>query len=120
MKFYNWLSKPEASKIAIKDKRGNVTGYRPLSPRMQLHHHRVTSAILEKAVKWQYIKENLARRVEPPKVPYKETSYLDEFQTKELISLLEKECQPYRTICLLLLWTGCRRRRTYGIRMERY
>ena len=66
---------------------------------MQLHHHRVISCILEKAVKWQFIKENPAKRAEPPRVPHQEQPYLDEEQTKELISLLEKAEQPYRTIC---------------------
>lgn len=111
MKFYNYLATPEASKKYIKDEKGNIIGREPLSPRMQLHHHRIISAILEKAVRWQYIKENPAKRVEPPRVPYKETPYLDETQTKELISLLEKAEEPYRTVCLLLLWTGARRRR---------
>lgn len=115
MKFYKYLATPEASKMVIKDENGRVVGKKPLSPRMQLHHHRVISAILEKAVKWQYIRENPARRVDPPRVPYKETPYLDEVQTKELISLLEKANEPYRTICLLLLWTGCRRRRNYAV-----
>lgn len=110
-KFYNYLSKPEASKKVKKDKNGKVIGVEPLSPRMQLHHHRVISAILEKAVKWQFIKENPARRAEPPRVPHQEQPYLDEKQTKELISLLEKEEQPYKTICLLLLWTGRQKRR---------
>lgn len=105
MKFYNYLATPKASKKNKKDENGNIIGKEVLSPRMQLHHHRVISAILEKAVKWQFIKENPARRVEPPRVPYKETPYLDDVQTKELISLLEKAEEPYRTICLLLLWT---------------
>ncbi|MBQ6991784.1 MAG: hypothetical protein IJN50_02560 [Clostridia bacterium] len=109
MKFYNYLSKPEASKKYIKDENGKIIGREPLSPRMQLHHHRVISSALEKAVKWQYIQENPARRVEPPKVPYKETPYLDEIQTKQLIAQLEKAPEPYRTVCLLLLWTGARR-----------
>ena len=109
MKFYKYLATPEASKKVKKDKKGKIIAREPLSPRMQLHHHRVISCVLEKAVKWQFLKENPARRVEPPRVPYREQPYLDETQTKELISLLENAVQPYKTICLLLLWTGARR-----------
>ena len=104
-KFYRQLALPNASKIPIKDDKGNVIDYRPLSPRMQLHHHRVISAILEKAVKWQVVKENVARRVEPPRVPFVQAEYLDEKQAKELVALLEKQPNPYKTMCLLLLFT---------------
>lgn len=114
-KFYNYLATPEASKKVKKDKNGKVISREPLAPRMQLHHHRVISAILEKAVKWQFLKENPARRAEPPKVPRKEQIYLDEKQTKELISLLEKAEQPYKTFCLLTLWTGARRGEICGL-----
>ena len=105
MKFYRKLASPQASKMPIKDDKGNIIGYKPLSPRMQLHHHRVISAILAKAKKWKYIKENPASIAEAPRVPYKESAYLDEEQAKRLIELLENQINPYKTMTMILLFT---------------
>ncbi len=64
---------------------------KPLAPKTISNYHRLISAILEKAVKWQILMYNPCRRVEVPKVPRKETNYLDEVQASKLLNCLENE-----------------------------
>lgn len=107
--FYNNLAEKNMSNVPIKNEKGEIVGYKKLSPKTILHHHRLISSILTKAVQWQIIKENVANRVEPPKVPKHESPYLDEIQAKELIRLLENEPMQYKTAITLLIYTGLRR-----------
>ena len=79
------------------------------------HYHRLISSILEKAVKWQVILYNPCQRVEAPKVPIKEKSYLDEVQTAELIQCLDNEPLQYNTIIITLLYSGMRRGELCGL-----
>lgn len=89
-----------------------IDGKQKLSPKTILHHHRLISSILTKAVQWQIIKENVANRVESPKVPKHETPYLDKIQAKELMRLLENEPMQYKTAITLLIYTGLRHTNT--------
>lgn len=86
-----------------------------LSGKTILHHHRLISSILEKAVKWQVIFYNPCTRVEPPKAEKKEADYLDEIQAAQLIECLQDEPLQYRTIILTLLYTGMRRGELCGL-----
>lgn len=88
---------------------------KPLSGKTVLHHHRLISSILEKAVKWQVIFSNPCERVEVPKVERKEAKYLDEKQAAELLRCLENEPLQYRTIITLLLYSGMRRGELCGL-----
>lgn len=89
-----------------------IDGKQKLAPKTILHHHRLISSILTKAVQWQIIKENVANRVEPPKVPKHESPYLDEIQAKELMKLLENEPMQYKTAITLLIYIGLRHTNT--------
>lgn len=113
--FYNNLTEKNMSNVPIKNEKGEIIGYKKLSPKTILHHHRLISSILTKAVHWQVIKENVANRVEPPKVPKHESPYLDEVQSKELIRLLENEPMQYKTAITLLIYTGLRRGELLGL-----
>lgn len=113
--FYNNLAEKNMSNVPIKNEKGEIVGYKKLSPKTILHHHRLISSILTKAVQWQIIKENVANRVEPPKVPKHESPYLDEIQAKELIRLLENEPMQYKTAITLLIYTGLRRGELLGL-----
>lgn len=79
------------------------------------HYHKLISSILEKAVKWQIILYNPCQRVEAPKVQQKETSYLDEIQTAELISCLDSEPLQYKAMIITLLYSGMRRGELCGL-----
>ena len=86
-----------------------------LSGKTILHHHRLISSILEKAVKWQVIFSNPCSRVEVPKVDTKEAEYLDEVQAQELIRCLQSEPLKYRAMVIVLLYTGMRRGELCGL-----
>lgn len=87
----------------------------PLSAKTILHHHRLISSILEKAVKWQIIFSNPCDRTEIPKVERKEARYLDEKQAAELLACLDSEPLQYRAMITLLLYSGMRRGELCGL-----
>lgn len=115
------VSAPTAQKVAAAlgepiDKLFDVIERKEkLSGKTILHHHRLISSILEKAVKWQVIFSNPCARVEPPKAERKEAEYLDEFQAQELLKCLEEEPLQYRTMITVLLYTGMRRGELCGL-----
>ena len=78
-------------------------------------HHKLISKILSLAVQWGLVESNVAQRSTPPKVPYKETQYLDIEETKQLIHLLNDEPIQYRTMILMLIYTGMRRGELNGL-----
>ena len=99
-------------KVAVRDSNGKIVKYedKELAPKTQLHYFRLVSAILSKAVYWDYIKENPVAKVEAPKVIKRETEYLDIETIKTILKLLEKEPIHYRAFISLLIYSGIRRR----------
>jgi len=87
----------------------------PLSDQTIKHHHRLIHAILEAAVKWQYLKDNPASRLEAPKVEKKEARHFNEEQAMILVEALEFEPIKYKTIMLLTLYGGLRVGEVLGI-----
>ena len=87
-----------------------------LSGELQLHYHRFLSSMLDTAVQWQKIKSNPCSCVAAPKSDTKETAYLDEYQTAELIAALDEEPIMYRTAILLILNMGLRRGELCGLK----
>lgn len=120
IRFYHSLSEHGKSCRKKKDKTGKIIGNQDLAPKTILHYHRLISSMLNKAVKWQLIDENVAQRVDPPKVPYKEAKFLDDEQARQLILLLENEPIQYKTMIILLIYTGIRRGELCRIGVERY
>ena len=72
------------------------------------HHHRIISAILGAAVKWQVIFDNPASRVVTPKVHKKEAAYLDEKEALEVARALAHAPIKWRTATMLLMYSGMR------------
>lgn len=87
----------------------------PLSPKTVRHYHRLLSVMLNTAVIWQLIPSNPCARVKPPKADKKEAVYLDEIQAAELINALDSEPLRYKTIVMLLLYSGMRRGELCGL-----
>ena len=110
IRFYHSLSETGKSLRKKKDSTGKVIGNQDLSPKTILHYHRLISSMLSKAVKWQIIHENVAKRVDPPKVPYKEARFLDDEQARQMILLLENEPIQYKTMIILLIYTRIKAR----------
>lgn len=86
-----------------------------LSPKTIQHHHRFLSSVLNTAVEWQVIPYNPCDRVKAPKCENKEAACLDDVQVTELINALEKESLRYKTMIMLLLYSGMRRGELCGL-----
>lgn len=61
---------------------------------------------------------NPCRRVEAPKVPKKETKYLDDMQAIRLVECLEGEPLQYQAIIITLLYSGMRRGELCGLEWD--
>lgn len=113
--FYANLAEPGVNHHYKKGADGKPVGNRRLSPKTIQDHHRVISAILNTAIKWELIDRNVASGATPPKPPAKDIEYLDETQAKQLIQLLADEPIKYRTMIILLIYTGLRRGELNGL-----
>lgn len=113
--FYANLAEPGVNHHYKKGEDGKSIENRRLSPKTVQDHHRVISAILNTAIKWELIDRNVASGATPPKPPAKDIEYLDEAQAKQLIQLLADEPIQYRTMITLLIYTGLRRGELNGL-----
>lgn len=113
--FYKSLEADGLNKRKRRDSDGRVLNNGKLSLTTIADHNKIISSILSTAVKWGYVTENAARKADPPKAPYRETACLNEEQTKHLIELLENEPMQYKTMIILLLYTGMRRGELCGL-----
>jgi integrase len=88
-----------------------------LADRTILHHHRLISAILEKAKRTRIIPYNVAsEHATAPKIQRKEAKYLDEDQAQHIVGLLlAEEDIRVKTAILLLLYSGVRRGELCGL-----
>ncbi|WP_051132019.1 site-specific integrase [Ruminiclostridium papyrosolvens] len=86
-----------------------------LSDQTIKHHHRLISAMLEKAVKWQLLLNNPAERVEPPKVVKGEVPHYDESQAVTLLNYLEKEPIKFQAMVNLALYAQMREGEIMGL-----
>lgn len=94
----------------------SVYSDKPLAAKTLVHYHRLLNSLFEKAVKWNVLFDNPCRHVEPPKLVRHEAKFLDEEQTKRLLSELETAPFQYRVMVNLLLFTGARRGEICGLR----
>lgn len=78
-------------------------------------HHDLISSILGKAVKWDYIKENPAKKADPPSVEETEAVFLEEDQIDKVMTALSKEKLKYQALILLDLFSGQRRGEVTGL-----
>jgi integrase len=85
-----------------------VTSQDGLNPKTILHHHRLISSILNKAIKWGIIFDNPASRVEPPKLHPTEAQCYDENQVSQMFVLLSKEPLKYQCAVYIALYGGLR------------
>ncbi|MEN6316698.1 MAG: site-specific integrase [Clostridiaceae bacterium] len=78
-------------------------------------HHDLISSILGKAVKWNYLKENPAKKADPPDVEEAEAAFLEEDQIKQVMIALSKEKLKYQAMVLLDTFSGQRRGEVTGL-----
>lgn len=113
--FYRSLEADGVNQRKRYDENGNLINNGKLAPKTILDHHRVISKILATAVKWGLLEKNVAMRADPPKVPHREISYLNEQEVRQMLTLLEKEPIQYQTMITLLVYTGIRRGELCGL-----
>lgn len=113
--FYRSLEADGINQRKRYDENGNLINNGKLAPKTILDHHRVISKILSTAVKWGLLEKNVAMRADPPKVPHREISYLNEQEVRQMLTLLEKEPIQYQTMITLLVYTGIRRGELCGL-----
>ena len=87
-----------------------------LSPKTILEHHRLISSVLAVAVKEGVLSENVASRAAPPQVDAPEVNYLQPEVVKEVIEAIQTADIWWKTIALLLIYTGARRGEILGLR----
>lgn len=114
-RFYQNLAEDGVSKKVKKDKKGNVLPERKLSPKTIREHHVLISSMLKRAVKWNLIKENIAYRADPPRANPSDIDFLDEKEIQAIISALESEPITYKTMIVLIFFTGMRRGELFGL-----
>lgn len=79
------------------------------------HHHNCISAILQDAMDWDVIPQNVASRVKTPKVEQKEAAFYSEEEAAKIIKQLAKEDYKYATLFTLAFMTGLRKSELLGL-----
>ena len=92
-----------------------VAGKKFLSDKTILEYHRLLNSMFEKAVKWQILRDNPCKHLEPPKSKKIEARYLDEVETIKLLKCLEYEPLKYKAMINILLYSGMRRGELCGL-----
>lgn len=93
---------------------GRLDGKGGLTAQTVLHHHRILSQALERAVKWQLLGSNPAKAAEPPRVSKTEVRALD---TDTLGTLLKAAKLTILYVPVLLaVTTGLRRGELLGLK----
>lgn len=114
--FYNSLRKRHKyisiKNLGGKDEARETKEATALSESTIKHHHRVISAIFEKAIMWSVLKgNNPVKRVNPPKTEKKKARCYGENQVQDLLAALETvkpEEMKYKAATMIALMTGAR------------
>jgi integrase len=91
---------------------------KPLASKTIVEHHVLISSMLQKAVYWQLIVSNPAKRVKPPKRRKPKMKCYDDDQCRILIQALSKLTDneiKYKTAILLDIFSGMRRGELIGL-----
>lgn len=94
----------------------------PLSEHTIRHHHRLISALFEKAIKWEVFRgSNPVKRVDAPKPEKKKAKCYNEKQVKKLLKALdniELEELKYKVAIMIALTTGARLGEIMGLEWQ--
>lgn len=92
-----------------------------LSSKTIKNYINLISSILEKAVEWNYLKENVAKNVTIPKnynKPKKEQEIYNNEEIKQLFEVLQNEPEPFKTMVYISFYTGARRGEVLALRWK--
>lgn len=92
-----------------------------LSTKTIKNYIKLISSILEKAIQWDYLHENVAKYVTIPKnynKPKKEQEIYNNEEIKLLFDALKDEEEPFKTMVYVSFYTGARRGEVLGLRWQ--
>ncbi len=116
--FYNSLRKPHKF-LGLNDGAREEKEAEQLSEQTIKHHHRLISAIFEKAIKWDVLRgTNPVKRVDAPKTDKKKAKCFDEEQVRALLDALENtdpEELKYKVATMIALMIGARLGEVMGL-----
>lgn len=107
--------KPNSKKLIRLRKEYEQIQPQPVSSSTVKAYHRVLSSMLEKAVQWEVIDSNPAKKADPPKVKQKEAGYLEEEDARKLLNLIDNQPIQFKTMIALYLFSGLRRGELLGV-----
>lgn len=93
-------------------------GKSTLSDKTIRSHHALISSILEKAVKWNILLTNPAKRAEAPRMQRRTPQYLDETGARDLLEALDNEDIQKQAMVKLLMLFGMRRGELLGLKWQ--
>lgn len=108
-------------KLHIQDLANKLYEYYNLSSKTIKNYINLVSSILEKALEWNYLKENVAKNVTIPKnynKPKKEQEIYNNEEIKKLFEVLQNESDPFKTMVYISFYTGARRGEVLALRWK--
>jgi len=108
-------------KLHIQDLANKLYEDYNLSSKTIKNYINLVSSILEKAVEWNYLKENVAKNVTIPKnynKPKKEQEIYNNEEIKKLFKVLQNESDPFKTMVYISFYTGARRGEVLALRWK--
>lgn len=108
-------------RIHIQDFANKLLEEYNLSTKTIKNYIKLISSILEKAIQWDYIHENVAKYVTIPtnyNKPKKEQEIYNNEEIKLLFDALEDEQEPFKTMVYVSFYTGARRGEVLGLRWQ--
>ncbi len=108
-------------RIHIQDFANKLLDEYNLSSKTIKNYIKLISSILEKAIQWDYIHENVAKYVTIPQnynKPKKEQEIYNNEEIKKLFEALENEEEPFKTMVYVSFYTGARRGEVLALRWQ--
>lgn len=108
-------------KLHVQDLANKLYEEYNLSSKTIKNYINLISSILEKAVEWNCIKENVAKNVNIPKnynKPKKEQEIYNNEEIKQLFDALKNEEEPFKTMVYVSFYTGARRGEVLALRWK--
>lgn len=119
LEFYQSLRKDHKYIRLFKDGKRKEGKSGKLSEQTIRHHHRLISAIFQKAIKWNVYKgENPAQHVDAPKVEKKKAACYDLDQIKMLLKVIKKEELKNQAAVMIALTCGLRLGEVAGLEWQ--